>query len=121
MTGSVRDAWARLSGLPALPIVAGAYVVLFPVVLALGNPARRIIGSVIVALLALYCLARPRGGWGVFFLAGVPALTCTVLDDVFAFPRWTGLCFVPFAVALAWFEDHPDNPDEEIVTPDAPG
>lgn len=121
MSGSLRDAWARLSALPALPAVAGAYVVLFGVVLALDNPARRIIGTVLVACLAAYSLARPRGGWGVFFLAGVPAMTCTVLDDVFAFPRWTGLCFFPFAVALAWFEDHPEEADEDLVTPEAPG
>lgn len=110
---SLRGDWERLGALRALPVVGAAYVVLFPVVLALDNPARRIAGGALVALLALYCLARPRGGMGVFFLAGVPALTSTVLDDVFALPRWTGLCFFPFALVLAWFQDHPDEPDEE--------
>ncbi|MGH2841645.1 MAG: hypothetical protein ACRDKY_12560 [Solirubrobacteraceae bacterium] len=117
MTTSPRDAWTRLGALPALPVVAGAYVVLFPIVLVLDNPARRIAGCVLIALLALYCAARPRGRAGVFFLAGVPALICTVLDDVFAWPRWTGLCFLPFAVALAWFQDHPDEPGEAVAPP----
>ncbi len=108
MTGSIRDARERLGALPALPVVACAYGVLFPIVLALDDPSRRIAGCVLIAFVALYCLARPQGGWGVFFLAGVPALTCTVLDDILALPRWIGLCFFPFAVALAWFEDHPD-------------
>ena len=116
MNGSPRDGWERLGRLRALPAVGATYAVLFPLVLALDNPARRIIGCVLVGLLALYCLARPRGGWGVFFIAGVPALTGAVLDDVFALPRWTGLCFLPFALALAWYEDHPDE-----GAPDAAG
>jgi hypothetical protein len=115
MSEPLRERWERLGALPALPVVAGAYAVLFPVTLVLDNPARTTIGVALVVLLALYCLARPRGGWGVFVLAGVPALTCTVLDFVFALPRWTGLCFCPFALALAWFQDHPDEPDEAIA------
>ncbi len=115
MSGTLRGRWTRLGALPALPMVAAAYVVLVPVVLLLDDPARVIAGCILVAFLALYSLARPGGGAGVFFLAGVPALTSTVLDDVFAWPRWTGLCFLPFAIALAWFEDHPDDP----VAPEA--
>jgi hypothetical protein len=109
MNGSLRDGVQRLGAVPALPVVAATFVVLAPVVLALDNPVRRIIGCALIAVVALYCLARPRGGWGVFFLAGVPALICTVLDGVFAWPRWTGLCFAPFALALAWYQDHPDD------------
>lgn len=109
MSGSARERWEQLGALPALPVVAGAYIVLFPIVLALGDPARVTAGCVVVAFLALYSLARPLGGAGVFVLAGIPALTSAVLDDVFAWPRWLGLCFVPFAVALAWYQDHPDD------------
>jgi hypothetical protein len=118
---SALASWQRLGGLGALPVVAGAYVVAFPIVLVLGDPARVIAGSVLAVLLALYCLARPVGGWGVFFLVGVPVLISAVLDDVFAWPRWIALCFCPFAVGLAWFQDHPDEPDEPPVSPREPG
>lgn len=111
MSAAAREGLGRLRAVPVLPVVAVTFVVLVPVVFGFDNPVRRILGCAIVAAVALYCLARPRGGLGVFFLAGVPALTCTVLDGVFAWPRWTGLCFAPFALALAWYQDHPDEPD----------
>jgi hypothetical protein len=117
MSGSLRERWQRLGALPALPIVIGAYVVLFPVVLALGDPARAILGGLVVVIVAVYCLARPHGGGGVFVLAGVPALTSAVIDDYFGWPRETGLFFFPFAVALAWFADHPDEEDEPMESP----
>jgi len=113
----LRDRWEQVGHLRALPVVAVTYGVLFPVVLALDNPARRIAGCVLIGALVIHCLARPTGGWGVFFLAGLPAMTGTGLDDVLALPRWTGLAFLPFALVLAWFEDHPDEDDERSDRP----
>ncbi|MDX6690094.1 MAG: hypothetical protein QOG15_1551 [Solirubrobacteraceae bacterium] len=115
MSTAARDGLVRLRAVPTLPVIAATFAILFVLVFAVADPVRRIIGCVLIAGVAGYCLARRRGGLGVFFLAGVPALTCTVLDDVFAWPRWTGLCFAPFALVLAWYEDHPDEPDEPVA------
>jgi len=106
---TLRERWRQLGRLPALGVVAATYAVLLPVVLAVDNPARRIAGCVLIAVLVSHCLARTAGGWRVFIIAGVTALLGTVLDDIIALPRWTGLLFGPFALVLAWFEDHPDE------------
>jgi hypothetical protein len=105
------DARRRLGRLPALTVVTVTYAALAPITLLVDNPARRIAGSILLALLVLHCLARPAGGWRVFFLAGVACMTCTILDDILALPREVGLGFGPFAVLLAWYEDHPDEDD----------
>ena len=116
MSSALRDRWERVGALAALPVVAVTYGLLFPVVLALDNPARRTAGCALIGALVIHCLARPAGGWRVFVLAGLPAMTGTVLDDILALPRWTGLAFLPFALVLAWFEDHPDD-SENIAAP----
>jgi len=116
MTRTLADRWRRLGGLPALHVVVGSYAVLFPITLALDNPARRIAGSILLASLVLHCLARPQGGWGVFFLTGVACATCTIVDDILALPRETGLALFPLAVMLAWYEDHPDEEEQSTVT-----
>jgi len=109
---ALRDRWERFGRVGALPVVAVTFAVLFVVVLLLDNPARRAVGCVLIAALLLHCLARPAGGARVFFLAGLPALIGTVVDDIIALPRWTALVFFPFALLLAWYEDHPDEDDE---------
>lgn len=113
MTEQLALRWRELGALPALTVVVASYVVLFPVTLLLDNPARRIAGAILFALLVAHCLARPAGGWRVFFLAGVAVATCTLLDDILALPRETGLALFPLAVILAWYEDHPDDGREE--------
>ena len=114
MTQTPVERWRRLGALRAVAVVAAAYAVLFPVTLLLDNPARRIAGAILFALLVAHCLARPAGGWRVFFLAGLPCATCTLLDDIIALPRETGLALLPLALMLAWYEDHPDEPDDEL-------
>ena len=112
MTEALAVRWRELGALPALTVVVASYAILFPVTLLLDNPARRIAGAILFALLVAHCLARPAGGWRVFFLAGLACATCTLLDDIFALPRETGLGLFPLAVILAWYEDHPD--DEQV-------
>lgn len=94
-----------------MPVVATSYAVLLPATLGLDNPARRIVGALLLACLILHCLARPAGGGRILALAGVTCATCTILDDIIALPRWTGLLFCPFALVLAWYEDHSDGQD----------
>ena len=113
MTQTPAERWRRLGALRAVAVVAAAYAVLFPVTLLLDNPARRIAGAILFAVLVAHCLARPAGGWRVFFLAGLPCATCTLLDDIIALPRETGLVLFPLALLLAWYEDHPDEQDDE--------
>lgn len=115
MTETLAERWDRLGALRAVAVVAAAYLVLFPVTLLLDNPARRITGAILFALLVAHCLARLAGGWRVFFLAGLPCATCTLLDDIIALPRETGLVLFPLAMLLAWYEDHPDEQDDELV------
>ena len=109
LTEALVESQRRLGALRAVPVVAGAYAVLFLVTLLLDNPARRVAGCVLLASLVMHCLARPAGGWRVFWLAGIACATCTILDDILALPRWTALVFGPFAILLAWYEDHPDD------------
>lgn len=117
MSAAAHHRLEQIGALRALPVVAVTYALLLPIVLALGEPARRIAGCLLIAALVVHCLARPSGGWAVFFLAALPAATGSVLDDVIALPRWLGLCFLPFALVLAWFQDHPDEPHEDGVVP----
>ena len=114
MTGALAERWRGLGALRAVPVVVDTYAVLFPVTLLLDSPARRIAGAVLFAVLVAHCLARPAGGWRVFFLAGLPCATCTILDDILALPRETGLAVLPLALILAWYEDHPDEEDGEF-------
>jgi hypothetical protein len=112
---TLAERWRRLGALRAVSVVAAAYAVLIPVTLLLDNPARRIAGAILFAQLVAHCLARPAGGWRMFFLTGLPCATCTLLDDILALPRETGLALFPFALILAWYEDHPDEPGDEPV------
>jgi hypothetical protein len=107
---------ARLGALGALPVVLAGYAVLTPVTLAFDNPPRRIAGAILLAFVLAHCLARPAGGWRVFFLVGLSCITCTIVDDILALPRWVGLVFGPIALLLAWYEDHPDEDEVEDLS-----
>lgn len=68
---------------------------------ALPDTAAATVGIVLFAVLVVYCVARPNGGFDTFLIAGVPGGTTALLHDLAGMPTWVGLAFIPVALWLA--------------------
>lgn len=91
------DAWRRFGRLPAAPVVGTFFALLLAARLALGDAVAWITGP-LVALLVLYCVARPAGGLNVFLISASPGALATPLHDIAGTPRWLGVLVIPFAL-----------------------
>ena len=78
--------WARFGALPAVPMAIGVVVVGGAASLV-GGSVVPWLGLVVVAVYIAYCIARPRGGWDVFWPFLFPGPTSQIAHDAFGWPR----------------------------------
>jgi hypothetical protein len=102
---AVRDAWTRWGLLPAAVVVPAFFLVALALVLAFDDRVRAVGGLVLAAALVSYCVARPSGGWDLFWVVAIPNAAATIAHDVVGAPRWIGVVLVPFVLWEAWRMD----------------
>src|SRR3954454_4581375 len=94
MANVVRAAWRRLGALPAVLVVAAFYAILAAALL-LRDRATTALALAVLALLALHCLARPRGGGELLAVTLAPTAIDRLLHDLAGAPEGAGLALVP--------------------------
>src|SRR3954468_14882022 len=94
MASVVRAAWRRLGALPAVLVVAAFYAILAAALL-LRDRATTALALAVLALLALHCLARPRGGGELLAVTLAPTAIDRLLHDLAGAPEGAGLALVP--------------------------
>jgi hypothetical protein len=107
---AVQETWWRFGALPAVAVLLSLFAVASLAGLMLDEPTTTAVCIGAVAALALYCFARPGGGWAVFSSAAAPGAASTLLHDIVGTPRWVGAFLIPIAVYLAWQEDREGLP-----------
>jgi hypothetical protein len=101
----IRDDWRRFGQPPALPVVGSLYALALLAALVLDEPVTMAAGIALLAVLVLYCVARPRGGLDVFAITAAPGAAATLLHDIAGTPRWIGVFLIPVALYFVWAED----------------
>jgi hypothetical protein len=80
--------WQRLGRLPAVPVVATYYVAALMLGLLLEGDAPFLAAIALLGVFAIYCVARPTNGLGVFLLAAAPTALSTLVGDLADVPPW---------------------------------
>lgn len=111
---AIRRAWSRFGALPALPFVVLFFVVTGVATLTTDQTTSTVVGVVLVALLLVYCVARPAGGTDLFLYVAAPNAGWQMAKDLFGAPYWVYLALLPIALIGAWNVDHPDEQDETV-------
>ena len=99
----MRGLWRRFGRLPTIGVLC-AWFALVAIVALGASPPGALLGSA-TALLILYCIARPRGGWDVFVIAVAPHAISSLLRSVAGTPRWVAVPLIPVALLIAWHEE----------------
>jgi hypothetical protein len=80
--------WRGFGCSPAVPLVAGYYLLVVMLSLLLSGDAATFAGLALLAVLGAYCVARPSGGLDIFLLAAAPAAVSAVAEEIADIPRW---------------------------------
>jgi hypothetical protein len=99
----MRGLWRRFGRLHAVGVLCVWFALVATVALGASPPDALLAAA--TALLVLYCIARRRGGWNVFWIAIAPHAISSLLHDIAGTPRWIAALLIPVALLVAWSDE----------------